>query len=517
MSPFVIMDGSGHSTTSNKKKKRYRAVGGTEQMDSEQEDRVSSQKKPAKKGGPEAGDMLSSSSSSLNETKLSAYHYFKTHGLYDEGRPMYSNQLVIGPMDKAMMLCGTIDACFKKAEEYFPPHSTYREGDCKEFLLEVLGRCNETEVLNAWNEWKGRHSETRSIRHDTDLADNEGISPVQPAVEVESNISVPSVASKDYTISAFDFLNESRFFHSRRWQRKFVEEYSTLKFLIGPLEEFFEKALTEEQKSEWDLEKFFLDLINPDSEHEVIKVYQKWKRQRNLRCFSARVNGLFKWLDYLEPYPDAFERMFVYYEHLQYVGPFFCLAQSNHMGQVNLMNEYRNVSNVHSDASSEQADGVASYLILLADAKMMDKNDEEKVYDFKVDLLETARRRYSSAEATDWVFSELDSLFAKIEQKNGYRDNRIALLFYESPILLERNFGCDAYVFRCVRRWLREPRGNTFVVAVFEGTKIADFYDPSDSVPWPPGRDDRQMPVMDRQYTPNGSKFYPAFHPVTTM
>ena len=513
------MDGSGHSTTSNKKKKRHRAIGSTQQMDSEQEDRVSSQKKPAKKGGSEAVDLLSSSSSLLNETKLSAYHYFKTHGLYDEGRAMVnSNQLVIGPMDKAMMLCGTIDACFKKAEEYFPPHSTYREGDCKEFLLEVLGRCNETEVLNAWNEWKGHHSETRSIRHETDLADNEGISLVQPSTEAESSVSVPSVASKDYTISAFDFLNESRFFHSRRWQRKFVEEYSTLKFLIGPLEEFFEKALTEEQKSEWDLEKFFLDLINPDSEHDAIKVYQKWKRQRNLRCFSARVNGLFKWLYNREPYPDAFERMFVYYEHLQYVGPFFCLAQSNHMGQVNLMNEYRNVSNVHSDASSGQADVVASYLILLADKKM--KNDEEKVYDFKVDLLETARlvgQRYSSEEATDWVFSELDSVFDKIRQKNGYRDNRIALLFCESPILLERHFGCDAYVFRCVRRWLREPRGKTFVVAVFEGTKIADFDDPSDALPWPPFRTDRQMPVTNRKYIPYGSKFYPPFHPVTTM
>jgi hypothetical protein len=199
-----------------------------------------------------------------------------------------------------------------------------------------------------------------------------------------------------------------------------------------------------------------------------------------------------------------------------YAGSFFCLVQSDDQGQVNLMYEYRKVSYARLDASSGQADGVASYLILLADEKM-NKEEDKKVFDFKVDLLRNARYcqdRGSEDEATERVFCKLDSLFRKIQMLSDSSDVRIALLFYESPILFERKFGYDAFLYRCIRRWLRETR-DVSVVAVFGGPSIADFDDPSDDLPGPPIRTDRDIEV-DRSYIPNGSKFYPPFDPTTT-
>ena len=442
--------------------------------------------------GIESGIIPSSHS---KDTKISAFDFFEASGLYEEGRrPTYSwfRDLFIGRKDKATMLSGTIDEFFKSAEEYVRNPGW----DLEELLRNALERADEEEVLKAYNEWK---------THKAELSDTK-----RPKVDAKAVI--PTRTSTKYSVSAFDFFNTPRFYDERS-RDKFILEYSNLKFLIGPLEEFFERALVQEQKSDRELRKLF-EMINPDSERAAIKPYKRWKRQKDLPAFSARVNDLFKWLAKLEPYPDAFERMFVYYEHLHHAGPFFCVVQSDDEGQVNLMYEYRKVSYGRFDASSGQADGVASYLILLADETT--NKEDDKVYDFKVDLLRTARYfQDRRSEATERVFCQLDSLLRKIQRLSDSSDVRIALLFYESPILFESKFGYDAFLYRCIRRWLRETRREPCVVAVFGGPSIADFDDPSDNLPGPPFRTDREIQV-DRSYIPNGSKFYPPFDPRTT-
>ena len=46
--------------------------------------------------------------------------------------------------------------------------------------------------------------------------------------------------------------------------------------------------------------------------------------------------------------------------------------------------------------------------------------------------------------------------------------DEIVLMFDESQLLLEEQFKFDAFLFRCVRVWLREKRRYKKVVAVFQ-------------------------------------------------
>jgi hypothetical protein len=158
----------------------------------------------------------------------------------------------------------------------------------------VLKRSDKEEVLKAYNEWK---------THQAELLDTKR----RPSCKVDAKAVIPTRTSRKYLVSAFAFFNKSRFY-DKRDRDEFVVEYSNLKLLIGPLDEFFEKAWIEEQKSYGDLRDFF-HMINPNSERDAIKPYKRWKRQKDLPAFSARIDDLFKWMAKLGPYPHAFEQM----------------------------------------------------------------------------------------------------------------------------------------------------------------------------------------------------------------
>jgi hypothetical protein len=297
-------------------------------------------------------------------------------------------------------------------------------------------------------------------------------------------------------------------------------------------------------KSDAELRTFFLDNINGCNKNVVLEDFEKWKisemnndgatldwakgsrrmvsagykitdialsHHYDLECFSARVEELFRW--FKERVPEK-----------KYLGPYLCFVQSSGMGKTKLMYEYKRAKSKPCDKGTEEK--VAAFLILSAEATFK-KEEEKSVFDYQLDLEEEIENvsvldpvpNAASKQASLNVTKKLDEILADICKKNPMH-KRIVLLFDESQSLLEEHFDYEAFLFRCVRMWLREKRDNDIrVVGVFAGTnsRLANFIIGSDSLVKSRKSISRDHQLSERGYHDKGYKFNPPFYQTATM
>ena len=362
---------------------------------------------------------------------------------------------------------------------------------------------------------------------------------------------LPPFPSKDSNKTAFDYFNHPYFFDeilNKDSQIYYVKNRRDSTVLQVTLDEFFQAAPDEEK----DRSDFLRDNIPLCKYTAVLEAYDEWKGDNDigrtddgvkhlprlvnvdfriqdsnlshtydLDCFSKRVDQLFKCHE-----NDK--------ERENYVAPYFCFVQSSGMGKTKLLYEYKRVSFANSQVASflmlppnvetdEPADerGIFESIDLGSAQPPSRKSDNEMGYDLKM-----------ARPAAAMIFSELDKKLEKLvtgaKNHTSMKDIRkVALLFDESQYLLEKEFGYDAFRFRCVRLWLREiPSKKTFrgrekltVVAVFTGTslKLTNFLIESDNELATFFQPSRQFQLRKRKYYFKGDKVHDPFSQTTTM
>ena len=367
---------------------------------------------------------------------------------------------------------------------------------------------------------------------------------------------LPPFPPEDSKETAFDYFNNPYFFDeisNKNALMYFVENRRDSKDLQVTLNVFFQEARKREKEDRGDLVVFFTFHISLCKHTAVLRAYNQWKKDNNidsaddmaaklprlvnvdyrikssnlshtydLDCFAKRVDHVF------ECHANSQER-------LKYVAPYFCFVQSSGMGKTKLLYEYKRVS--------FEKHQVVSFLILPSDVTTNEPEDSKGIFE-RVNLgrpLSTPQTidqkvgfdidRARPVAAT--IFATLDKMLEELvtkakKKKDPMKDVRkIALLFDESEGLLEREFGYDAFRFRCVRLWLREePSIGNFrgdekltVVAVFTGTssRLTNFLVESDDELATFFQPSREFRDDIRIYNPQGNKLYDPFCQTTTM
>ncbi|KAG7365552.1 DUF2075 domain containing protein [Nitzschia inconspicua] len=197
----------------------------------------------------------------------------------------------------------------------------------------------------------------------------------------------------------------------------------------------------------------------------------------------------------------------------RYVAPYLCLVQSSGMGKTKLLYEYRKT---YSD------ENVEAKVILVGN--VLTGDDARNVYDLRFGPTapsEDVGGSYSFVAArkkeVQRIFQRLDSMVEQYDDlwKNNSRFR--VLLFDEAQLLLEEEFGTDAFFFRCFCLWLRKRRQHKYV-AVFASTSCTmttvDIASDKEIVP-----DEWSSSVLGDKHTyiPTGSTMFPNFVTLTTI
>jgi hypothetical protein len=247
----------------------------------------------------------------------------------------------------------------------------------------------------------------------------------------------------------------------------------------------------------------------------------------DLERLKAAIKDVFNW------YPDEEKKPSKKKPSKQKVGPYLCFVQSSGMGKTKLMYEYRQ------DSFKEESD-VASCLILPSNIPTLHPD----IFDSRPDFRGAITIGKDVPKATEGIYRILDKILTDTLKKNletrkanqaeksgnetlsaetldtMQNRDKIVLMFDESQTLLKRDLEYDAFLFRCVRVWLREQRGSQKVVAVFAGTnsKITNFLLESD-IQFEPGAEaSRGLHGKEKNYFKKGSsQLYPPFYHTATM
>ena len=315
----------------------------------------------------------------------------------------------------------------------------------------------------------------------------------------------------------------------------------------------------------WTLDQFFAEAQRHDSSHtglntffdsfelvkkalnQAITGYHEWQTktvdiQRVVPVdYKISSQPLFHSYD-LNRLKAAIEDVFDWYTDKppsqKKVGPYLCFVQSSGMGKTKLMYEFRE------DSFHEESE-VAACLILPLDKDTPNRDtvtlhqDTKVVFDFRIDFQKAIRHCADEKKAAQVIYSRLDkvlndTLETNLEtRRSNQRKNRVSknvpiqecskvvLMFDESQLLVNNkfeNFEFDAFLFRCVRVWLREKRGGRKVVAIFAGTnwKITNFFVRADDELLPGEKSSRD--VENGVYYEKGSnQLYPPFHHTATI
>ena len=285
--------------------------------------------------------------------------------------------------------------------------------------------------------------------------------------------------------------------------------------------ELVEKALT---KAETEYNEGKIQRMVP-VDYEISS--QPLSHKYDLERLKTAIEDVFNW------YADAEKKPSKKKPSKQKVGPYLCFVQSSGMGKTKLMYEYRQ------DSFTEEST-VASCLILPSNIPTLHPD----IFDFRPDFRGAITFGKDAPTATEGIYRILDKILTDTLEKNleqrkanhtkksGNENlsaetletmqnrDKIVLMFDESQTLLKHDHEYDAFLFRCVRVWLREKRGNQKVVAVFAGTnsKITNFLLESD-IRFEPGAEaSRGMQGKAKFYFNKGSsRLYPPFYHTATM
>jgi hypothetical protein len=140
--------------------------------------------------------------------------------------------------------------------------------------------------------------------------------------------------------------------------------------------------------------------------------------------------------------------------------------------------------------------------------------DHQLALDVAIDEIPRSEKD-AAKKAAEKVYEKLDAITRMLL---GHK--KIVLLFDECHRLLKKQFKCEAFLFRCIRVWLREERLNgPRVVAVFAGTnsRLNNFFVQSDSQLKRKAAPSRKHERDVGNYDPKGSRPNPPFFQTTTV
>jgi hypothetical protein len=216
----------------------------------------------------------------------------------------------------------------------------------------------------------------------------------------------------------------------------------------------------------------------------------------------------------------------------KYIAPYFCFIQSSGMGKTKLMYEFAKLTRKDSSDDHEGASNVSkdfSCDLILSSAGILVNNSN--VFDLKIELRDLLRQdsNQGATDVANKIYECLeDELVTKRSTVREMKKTHV-FLFDEAQELLETHYGFQAFLFRCIRTWLRKKRyrkkqGRTTVIAVFSGTSSAilnytvktHLLKDDDLKPVSPPRDS-QSNQNDLYYYFRGSKTFEPFFTLTTM
>ena len=355
-------------------------------------------------------------------------------------------------------------------------------------------------------------------------------------------------SSGKYDVLASDYFKDQRFFINEKKKNTFVEglddfepqedEPNALDLRTLKVHEFYEKASELYKNDDDKLTIFFVDNISACMRKVVLADYHQWRKVAGMQspdpprmvsvgfkiqdtelshtvdldCFAEKVEKLFKWWDEKDDDPNKL------------VGPYLCFVQSSGMGKTKLMYEYRKLNKPPGEIEDNQTqdfDKVVAQLILPTNIDLgKEEEQEEGLFDHQLALDEAIDEIPESEndalkKAAEKVYEKLDAITRMLL---GHK--KIVLLFDECHRLLKKEFKCEAFLFRCIRVWLREERLNgPRVVAVFAGTnsRLNNFFVQSDGQLKRKAAPSREHERDVGNYDPKGSRPNPPFFQMTTI
>jgi hypothetical protein len=168
----------------------------------------------------------------------------------------------------------------------------------------------------------------------------------------------------------------------------------------------------------------------------------------------------------------------------KYVAPYFCFIQSSGMGKTKLMYEFAKLTRM--EGGDELSTKFSCDLILSSARIVLGKGST--VFDGTLDLQSFVRKPQRKEEAISVANSICDHLnYVLVDNRCGHFESvkmkeTHVFLFDEAQKLLETHYGIKAFLFRCIRTWLRWKRRDRTMIAVFSGTSssILNYTIPSD-------------------------------------
>ncbi|CAJ1928170.1 unnamed protein product [Cylindrotheca closterium] len=235
----------------------------------------------------------------------------------------------------------------------------------------------------------------------------------------------------------------------------------------------------------------------------------------DVQKFVHQAERVAKWFDASEDSVNASE-----YED----APYFCVVQSSGMGKTKLIYE--------GCKELEQKDNWSCHTVLpwtLKDSNALTNGD---VFSHRLNI-EVCATKKSAVDAATAALAYLNTFCDKLiaEEASDHDGNQrtIFLCFDEAHVYLEshkfqddegaENVKHPAFLFRCIRLWLRQKKGRHKVIGCFSGTlaTLASFRleaDPQLSVP-----SSRDFTSIGERYNfyEKGAKVFPIFVQTTTM
>ena len=395
-------------------------------------------------------------------------------------------------------------------------------------------------------------SNKREAKHEID-SENPPPPAKRAPVEDASVDVVPPLNKVNLGEGALKYFNNLYFYNNNEAVRDaflMVLKVTETPLVAWTLNQFFEEAWRHEETLVKDPESFLRDNFPLCQYAAILKTYKNWKKETNkcskpewvmnferivnvdfqivesklshkydLKCFTKRMVEVFEW----HTNPKGV-----------YAAPYFCFVQSSGMGKTKIMYEYKKQALEHNiicelllpmdvetkDTSIfKRLDLVSS----LRDYEEVKIDNAPKQETPQTEEPQTEEQLVQSRKEAEGIFFRLDKKLQKIAPTEKLsvegKVQKVALLFDESHPLLKKEYGLEAFRFRCFRLWLREKRPNHQVVAVFAGTnsrfsnflfeteeQLKNFVYPS-----------RVGSMITRLYHPKAAKLYPPYFRTTTM
>jgi hypothetical protein len=211
----------------------------------------------------------------------------------------------------------------------------------------------------------------------------------------------------------------------------------------------------------------------------------------------------------------------------KYIAPYFCFIQSSGMGKTKLLYEFakltKGTSSFTHEGNCNISEEFSCDLILSGNIWLEKEVPNNDVYDFKLELQDFVKdtRRDVYTVATD-IQHHLEHLLVTDRSSLGPMKKTHVFLFDDAQVLLDTHYHVEAFLFRCIRTWLRlERRGCPTLIAVFSGTSPAILKYTNWKMDYALEelqklRSSRDPPVKKISYS-KGSRVFEPFITLTTM